>query len=99
MTSPDRRRSELATPRHGWDHPWPNLFEPLVDKIDVMAADHAALRARQKLRGRRMFAVDSDSRRPFGPMAVRAGCNETAGTPLITAMEYHLLPTDALQLA
>lgn len=139
MTSPDRRRVELATPRHGWDHPWPNLFElansfdtskwtlvgglmvqahaighditvtrptadldvllhvevetavaseahekltrlayklqepfertgphyrylrgeqPLVDKIDVMAADHAAPRARQQLRGRRMFAID-----------------------------------------
>ena len=139
MTSPDRRRVELTTPRHGWDHPWPNLFElansfdtskwtlvgglmvqahairhdiiatrptadldlllhvevetavaneadekltrlgyelqepferngphyrylrgekPLVDKIDVMAADHAAPRVRQELRGRRMFAVD-----------------------------------------
>jgi len=26
-SSRNRRRVELATPRHGWDHPWPNAFE------------------------------------------------------------------------
>lgn len=34
MTSPDRRRVELTTPRHGWDHPWPNLFE-LANSFDT----------------------------------------------------------------